>query len=154
VGAARRARPSQSDVELASRNETDGSAGSAAAGTAGPPAAAGPAVSFAEREITASEGQTVVPIEIRRRGGAGEISVLWWTDGGTATAGNDFADLGGVIETFAPGETSRTVFIPITNDSLPERRESFVVHLALQSPDGKPHNEPQSVRVTIVDDDF
>ncbi|HEX6993925.1 MAG TPA: Calx-beta domain-containing protein [Gammaproteobacteria bacterium] len=113
-----------------------------------------PAAFFVEREITASEGQTVVPVEIRRGDASAQSAVLWWTADGTATAGNDYADLGSVIESFAPGEAARTVFIPITNDSLPERRESFVVYLAPPSADGRPRNEPQSARITIVDDDF
>jgi hypothetical protein len=44
--------------------------------------------------------------------------------------------------------------LPITNDSLPERRESFDVHCALPSADGETRSELQSTRVTIVDDDF
>lgn len=138
-------------VANAARPAPSASAPSAAAST---PSPSGAGAYFTARELIASEGQTVVPVEIARSDSSSESAVLWWTADGTATAGNDYADLGGVIETFEPGQTSRTVFIPITNDSLHEERETFVVYVALQSPDGKPRNEPQSVRVTIVDDDF
>ncbi|HEU4618313.1 MAG TPA: Calx-beta domain-containing protein [Gammaproteobacteria bacterium] len=112
----------------------------------------GPA--FAKREIVVREGQTVVPIEIRRDDTSREARIVWWTQNETAIAGDDYASLGNVVETFAAGEASRTIFVPITNDSVAEGRESFLVHIALASADGRRLGPTQTARVTIVDDDF
>jgi hypothetical protein len=94
------------------------------------------------------EGDVAARIVIRRSGdlsGAAEIS--WWTADGTAVADRDFADLGARVERFAPGEASRTVFVPLTNDAAPEPARSFTVLLGLA---GVTVDE---LRVDILDDD-
>ena len=55
------------------------------------------------------------------------VSVYWASD--FAMAGSsDFTDLSGSL-TFAPGETLKTIRIPITNDTTAERAEIFTVEL-------------------------
>ena len=44
-------------------------------------------------------------------------TIAWWTGNGTAIADSDYADLGARVERFEPGEQSRTVYVPLTNDS-------------------------------------
>lgn len=57
------------------------------------------------------------------------ISVDYATSGGTAVAGVDFLASSGIL-TFAKGETSRTITVPIVGDTLNEASESFFVDLS------------------------
>ncbi|AFY61366.1 glycoside hydrolase family 9 protein [Synechococcus sp. PCC 6312] len=59
------------------------------------------------------------------------ITVNYGTQSGTATAGQDFTNRTGTL-TFAPGETSKTIAIPIIDDTLQEYPETF--SLVLSSP--------------------
>lgn len=100
--------------------------------------------SFERDSLTVREGDVAARIVIRRSGdlsSAAEVS--WSAASGTAVADRDYADLGARIERFAPGESSRTVYVPLTNDSVPEPARSFRVVL-----DGD-----TEIRVEILDDD-
>ncbi len=57
-------------------------------------------------------------------------SVQYQTIAGTATAGADFTGTGLVSIGFAPGESTKTISIPITQDADREAQESFTVVLA------------------------
>ena len=57
------------------------------------------------------------------------VTVSYNTSDGTATAGNDYSITNGNL-TFAPGVTSQTVTVAITNDSVFEGNETFNVNLA------------------------
>ncbi len=109
---------------------------------------------LAARTISVSEGAPGAAVNLRRRGGdLGESSVAWWTSDGTALAGDDYADLGTIIEKFAAGESTRTIHIPIVGDSMTEGVESFYVNLGeREQPDGRV--EPtQQIEIVIQDDD-
>ncbi len=114
-----------------------------------PTAAPGPTrFAFQQPLVSVREGDVAARIVIRRSGdlsGATEIS--WWTADGTAVADRDFADLGARVERFAPGETSRTVFVPLTNDAAPEPAKNFSVLLGMA---GAVIDE---LRVDLIDDD-
>lgn len=117
---------------------------------AAPAAAAGPVrFEFAASSIGVREGDVAARITIRRSGNlSGAAEVSWWTEDGSAVADADYADLGARIERFAPGEASRTVFVPLTNDGVREDVKSFSVLL------GRGSGEIVSrARVDIVDDD-
>ncbi|HEY9761504.1 MAG TPA: Calx-beta domain-containing protein, partial [Trichocoleus sp.] len=58
-----------------------------------------------------------------------QVTVDYLTQGGTAIAGQDFTAAQGKL-TFAPGETTKTIAVPITNDTLVEPSESFNVVLS------------------------
>ena len=77
------------------------------------------------------------------------VSVNWATQDGTATAGSDYAAAGGTVS-FAPGETSKTVAVPILGDTAAEGGENFAVNLS--SPAGTLVRDGQGVG-TIADDD-
>ena len=80
--------------------------------------------------MTVREGDVAARITIRRSGNlSGTASVSWWTEQGTARADADYADLGARIERFEPGEASRTVYVPLTNDAVREQPKSFRVLL-------------------------
>ena len=72
--------------------------------------------------------------------------MTWWTADGSAVAERDYADLGARIERFAPGEASRTVYVPIIKDAARKPPRSFNVLL------GRGDGEASAMRVDIVDD--
>jgi len=80
------------------------------------------------------------------------LEFAWWTRDGTARAGDDYASFGARIEACAPGQTKRTLFVPLAGDAIAERPETFFVHVALGA---KPNvaDDELTVEVRIVDDD-
>jgi predicted extracellular nuclease len=60
---------------------------------------------------------------------ADAVSVDWTTANGTALSGSDYLATGGSI-TFAPGETSKTVAVPVIGDSVAEANETLTVTLS------------------------
>jgi hypothetical protein len=77
------------------------------------------------------------------------VTVDYATTGVTATAGVDFTAVSGTL-TFNPGDLGKTIFVPILNDALPERVETF--HVTLSNP--VEANLAVSVATaTITDDD-
>jgi serine/threonine protein kinase len=111
--------------------------------------AAGPTrFSFQQSAVTVRESDVAARIMIRRSGDlSGTAEVSWWTADGSAVADRDYADLGARIERFAPGEASRTVYVPITNDTMSEPARNFSVLL------GRGGDAASEIRVNIVDDD-
>src|SRR6266545_4003750 len=69
---------------------------------------------------------------------------------GSATAGSDYTAKNGTI-TFNPGQTSKTINVPIANDNVGESAETF--SFTLSNPHGAPLATPSSATITIVDDD-
>src|SRR5690606_40086474 len=133
-----RAFKARDDAEAASKPEPDG----------------GPAVYFVTPEVSVSESGGVAAIRVSRTNPRGTFPFVWWTRDGSAVAGEDYADLGRVVEQFAEGETMRTLYVPIVSDAVPEpRSEHFEVLVGALSPEGNQDGAIESVRVTIVDDD-
>ena len=60
------------------------------------------------------------------------ITVVYATADGTATAGSDYNSTNGTL-TFAPGQTSKTVTVPLNGDRLGEPHETFNVNLSRAS---------------------
>ncbi|HEX5421670.1 MAG TPA: protein kinase [Gammaproteobacteria bacterium] len=110
-------------------------------------------LSFADQRIVVSEDETVAVVRILRSKSEGVLPFVLWTSDGTAAAGDDYGDIGRFVDSFHEGENSRTVFIPITNDSVPERRETFYVHMSRLSRDGRQQGPLQTAAIVIVDDD-
>ncbi|MEP6902348.1 MAG: Calx-beta domain-containing protein, partial [Actinomycetota bacterium] len=77
------------------------------------------------------------------------VTVRYQTANGTATAGTDYAATGGTL-TFAPGETSKTVNVPVIGDTLDEPAEYFTLQLI--NPTGAQTVIPRG-RANITDDD-
>lgn len=76
------------------------------------------------------------------------------TVAGTATAGSDFAAIANQTITFAPGETSKTVTVPIVGDTLDEaRNETFQVVLSAVTPGGVSFQKDTGTG-TITDNDL
>ena len=144
--AARDARAASEDARAAAREDRG------AAPRPEPEAAT--AVYFTTSEVSVSESGGVAAIRVTRTTSRGTLPFVWWTRDGSAVAGEDYADLGRVVEQFGEGETMRTLYVPIVSDAVPEpRSEHFEVLVGALSPEGNQDGAIESVRVTIVDDD-
>ncbi|RME40041.1 MAG: retention module-containing protein, partial [Deltaproteobacteria bacterium] len=76
------------------------------------------------------------------------VSVVYTTAGQSATSGTDFAPATGTV-TFAPGETVKTIQVPVANDIWAEGAETL--QLQLSNPVGATIADP-STTGTIVDE--
>lgn len=113
-----------------------------------------PRWAFAQSTLTVPESLPAAPVVIRRTGdSSAPASIVWWTGDDTAIAGDDYADLGQRTENFAAGEQSRTVYVPLVNDGLPEGRESLYVFLGRYHPERRHLEALSRIRVDISDDD-
>jgi chitinase len=77
------------------------------------------------------------------------VTVAFATANGTALAGSDYTAASGTL-TFAPGETRKTIVVPIIPDNVPEPDETFTV--LLSSPVGATVSRGTGTG-TIVNDD-
>ena len=88
-----------------------------------------PAVSVADG--SAAEGDAVAFTVSLSAASSRQVTVQYATSGGTATSGTDFTAQSGTL-TFAANETSKTVSVATTDDSVDEEDETFT--LTLSSP--------------------
>jgi hypothetical protein len=101
---------------------------------------------------TASETNSSVIFNVIRTGDLSVASTVdYATADGTASERSDYTTALGTLR-FAPGETSKTVRVLLTNDAYQESSETFF--LTLSSPSGAQLTSPASCTVTIQDDDF
>ena len=77
------------------------------------------------------------------------VTVRYATAGGSATTGSDFGGQSGTL-TFLPGQTSKTVSVPVNGDLTVEGNETFFVNLF--SPSNATITDSQGVG-TILNDD-
>jgi len=110
-----------------------------------------PAFSLSSAGYSVSEGDGHATVTINRTGSIVPASVHFATTGGTATAGSDYTAVSQTVS-FASGETSKTVSVPIIDDSQIEGSET--VQLSLSSPSaGATLGSPSSATLTIADND-
>ena len=100
---------------------------------------------------TAGEQASSIALTVVRDNPRGTLGLTWSTAPGTAEAGSDYTSMGGAL-TFAPGQVSRTVTIPLLDDNTDEPDESFTVTFA---PTGNQDGTVlvPTATVTIADDD-
>ncbi len=110
-----------------------------------------PSVQFGQAGYTAVEaaGQLVLSVTLSKPSSS-PVSAQYATSDGTAAAGEDYTTTGGTL-TFAPGETTKSIAVPILNSGVYEADETFAV--TLSNPSGATLGTPASATVTIVDDD-
>jgi len=111
------------------------------------------AIAFSTANYTVNEdGTTSAAITLTRTGGSsGAVSVTVTPSSGTALATTDF-NSAAITVNFANGETSKTVTIPIVNDTIDEANETF--NLTLSNPTGGATLGTQkTATVTITDND-
>jgi hypothetical protein len=109
-----------------------------------------PRVKFSAAGYSGSEvtGTALVMVTLDKAV-ATSTSVHYATANGSATAGSDYTATSGTL-TFAPGQTSKTISIPILTDQVADPGETFSVNLS--APVGVVLSTPSSAQVTIVDD--
>ena len=91
-----------------------------------------PALSIGDATVTEGDSGTVnatftvtlTPVSGR------EVFVQYATADGSATAGTDYAAISSTTLTFAAGETSKTITVPVSGDLLDEFDETFTVNLS------------------------
>jgi peptidoglycan/xylan/chitin deacetylase (PgdA/CDA1 family) len=111
-----------------------------------------PTVSVHDASVTegAAGTTTTVKVPVRLSAPSGKkISVGYTTRDGTALAGADYDATSGTL-TFSPGQTSKTVSVPVRGDALDEPDETFTVRLRDPSRTAIARG---TATVTIVDDD-
>ena len=80
----------------------------------------GPAVRFSSPTYSANEGAGTGTIAAMLSAVSSKmVTVRYASSGGTASVGSDYTATSGTL-TFAPGETSRTFGVPLTDDALEE----------------------------------
>ncbi|MDH5517697.1 MAG: S8 family serine peptidase [Gammaproteobacteria bacterium] len=90
---------------------------------------------FSSGGYTVQETITPASITVNRTGGAnGAVSVNYATSNATAIAGNDYSATSGTLNWADGDSSSKTISVPITNDSLYELDET--VTLTLTNPSG------------------
>jgi hypothetical protein len=92
----------------------------------------GPAgsIGFSTFNYSVFEDEGSATITVNRQGGStGTLSVNYATSDGTATAGQDYTAIAGTL-TFADGETTKTLIIPVINDSISEPTEDVSLTLS------------------------
>jgi hypothetical protein len=101
---------------------------------------------------TVAESAASATVSVARTGGAnGTATVAYATADGTATAGSDYTATSGTL-TFADGETTKTVQVPLLADTADEADETLT--LTLSAPGGGASlSTPVAQTVTITDDD-
>jgi hypothetical protein len=101
---------------------------------------------FADAQVTGAEGGNATVSVVRS--GDGPASVDLATSDGTAAAGADYTPFSGTLS-FAPGETVKTVTLPLASDSAAEGDET--AGLTLSNPAGGSLGSPASATLSIVD---
>ncbi len=91
------------------------------------PAVVTPVISVANLVVGESDGFAEFVVRLSAPS-ANTVSVAYNNANQTAANGSDYTAVSGTL-TFAPGETTKTVRIPITNDTVAERNESLLVNL-------------------------
>ncbi|MGL5077484.1 MAG: PQQ-dependent sugar dehydrogenase, partial [Waterburya sp.] len=83
-------------------------------------------------------------------GSNGEVSASYSINNGTAKIGEDFTGHSATI-TFQPGETSKEIIIPISEDTISETDETFSISIG--NPIGTVLGDIRTAKITILDND-
>jgi len=112
-----------------------------------------PRLQFAAASSTVAESAGSVTLTVQRVGPTTMPNTVQYALAGlTATGGGgDFVGAGGVL-TFAAGVASRTIVVPIVNDTINEAPETFTVTLSNPT-GGAMLGTPSVATVTITDND-
>src|SRR5947209_4303685 len=106
---------------------------------------------FTSATFSVSENAGNAIVNVRRNGNTnGSSSVYCQTSDGTAIAGSNYTATSGVLS-FGVGETSKSITIPIIDDTFFNGDKTFTV--TLSNPSGATLISPSTATVTIVESD-
>ena len=88
-----------------------------------------PGLSVADAQVTEAPGATVDFVVTLGRSSGEAVTVNYATSDGTATAGADYTSTSGTLS-FAAGDTEKTVSVPVLDDAVDERQETFTLTLS------------------------
>lgn len=109
-------------------------------------------IQFSSSSYGASEDDGEASLTVVRSGGVGfAASAQYSTADLSAKAGSDYVATSSTVS-FAPGEISKTIGVPVIEDGTPEGSEAFTVTLFGPSPNAI-LGSPAKATVTISDDD-
>ncbi|MGH8991269.1 MAG: Calx-beta domain-containing protein, partial [Acidimicrobiia bacterium] len=110
-----------------------------------------PTISVGDTQVVEGDAGTssaVFTVALAAPSGSG-VSVRFRTSAGSAALGGDFSGVNGIVS-FSPGETAKTVAVPVVGDTAEEPDETF--SLTLSEPVGGPMSDAEAVG-RILDDD-
>ena len=90
------------------------------------------AVSVADARAREGEDETIDFAVSLSRAASGQVTVAYRTADGTATAGSDYTRASGKLR-FAPGETEKTISVPVLDDAHDEGEETMRLRLSAAS---------------------
>jgi hypothetical protein len=109
-------------------------------------------VQFSASGATVAENAGPASLVVQRTSGSdGAIAVDYAISGGTATASSDYTGVAGTL-VFEDGETSKTIVLPILNDTMPESSETVILTLSMPML-GARLGATTSIALTINDDE-
>jgi len=80
-------------------------------------------------DAVVSEGATEIMFHVHlTQPSTAPVSVQYRTEDGTATAGEDYKSVSGIVD-FAPGTVVTSITVPLLRDDIDWRSETFLVHL-------------------------
>ena len=88
-----------------------------------------PGLSVADARVEEAANATVDFAVTLSRASSSTVTVGYATSDGTATAGSDYTQTSGTL-TFAPGDTAKTVSVPVLDDAHDEDHETFTFTLS------------------------
>ncbi|MEE9320363.1 MAG: Calx-beta domain-containing protein [Granulosicoccus sp.] len=106
---------------------------------------------FADSSVAVDEDSGTISLSVLRRGGTdGEVSVVYTTEAGTASAAEDFVSSTGVLRWDDGDSNPKNLSIPIVHDTDSEPNEQFSVILSDAKPlGGQQLGSPSRTTVTI-----
>ena len=108
--------------------------------------------SSATYTVDESAGEVVLTVSVISGDLTEDVMLNYMTQGGTATTVEDYTSMFGIL-TLSPGDTEKTIMVPIVNDDLFENDEMFTVHLFLSGAPAGITLDPAIATVTITDND-
>ena len=88
-----------------------------------------PALAVADATVREAAGATMDFAVSLSRASTSTVSADYATSDGTATAGSDYTAANGTL-TFSPGETEKTVSVPVLDDAIDDGGETFTLTLS------------------------
>ena len=87
-------------------------------------------LSFGAAAVSVPENAPSVTLTVNRTGGTSAVGVAYTTTAGSAAAGTDYRTTSGTLS-FAVGDSTETITVPLVNDGTNEPNEQFTVTLSM-----------------------